>query len=388
MTYSETYQKIEGLIATSSRVLLVSGLKCPMDTLPTALALARLLEEAGKSAVLFYPWEIPPSLHFLHFEGFHTPKLLIASDYILTIDTRTHPVEKIGYQKDEDFLRIVITPTTPWAKEGSPAVSRAPHPFDLIITIGVQKLEDIHIYTPENVPFFRETPIINIDVDQSNTKYGTLCLGEEEALSCAEHATRLAKIIWEEHLASDTATALLTGIIAQTNNFQHPKINPQALFSAAYLIAKRANRLAIIRSLYKTKPLELIRLWGKLVSRLQYNEEAGIGWSVLGRQDFEETNSSPAYIPRLIEEVKNNFSQAKYLVLAWEAPSLSQGSSSNRICGLIYAAHEKLLEPLLGRVEGTREENTLFVNLEADTVGIGADALVHVVRSAIEQGRG
>ena len=64
------------------------------------------------------------------------------------------------------------------------------------------------------------------------------------------------------------ATALLAGMIAATNSFQSPQVTPQTLELASQLIVRGADRQKVIESLYRTKDIDTLKNWGKVLSRL------------------------------------------------------------------------------------------------------------------------
>jgi nanoRNase/pAp phosphatase (c-di-AMP/oligoRNAs hydrolase) len=117
-----------------------------------------------------------------------------------------------------------------------------------------------------------------------------------------------------ELITPKTATALLAGLIAATQNFQLA-VNPQTLFSAAYLVSKGADNEMIVRQLYKTRSLNMVKLWGLVISRFYYNNYKKIGWSFIGADDLEKGVLEISHIPSVINELKRNFSDADVLVL-------------------------------------------------------------------------
>ena len=76
------------------------------------------------------------------------------------------------------------------------------------------------------------------------------------------------------------------------------------------MIELGANREKVIESLYQTKSISLLRVWGQILSELNYDEESKIAWSALKGEDEEELE-----IDDLIEELISKASQAEIIVL-------------------------------------------------------------------------
>src|SRR3970282_1792879 len=72
------------------------------------------------------------------------------------------------------------------------------------------------------------------------------------------------------------ATVLLAGIVMDTATFAHPNATPRTLAVSAALVAAGAPLAEISRRLYRTKPDVQLRLFGRVLDRLQ-NKGRGPG---------------------------------------------------------------------------------------------------------------
>jgi ubiquinone biosynthesis protein COQ9 len=64
-----------------------------------------------------------------------------------------------------------------------------------------------------------------------------------------------------------------------------------------------------VQALYKTKPLNLLRLWGRILAKLKTENDTV--YSVLSGQDFEKSGASSALIPQSILDLIANLSGKK-----------------------------------------------------------------------------
>lgn len=72
------------------------------------------------------------------------------------------------------------------------------------------------------------------------------------------------------------ANALLGGIIGDTGAFQHANTTAEILQMSADLIKKGASITKIISTLFATRKIETLNLWGKALERTKFYEENGL----------------------------------------------------------------------------------------------------------------
>lgn len=129
--------------------------------------------------------------------------------------------------------------------------------------------------------------IINIDHHATNEKYGHLNLVMTTAASTTEilyHFFRHNAI----HVNSKMATSLLTGLTTDTGNFTNGATSASALQVGGELIRSGGNMNLINNAVLKNQSVEALRLWGKVLSRLNFDERLGITYTYLTRDDLNE----------------------------------------------------------------------------------------------------
>ncbi len=88
------------------------------------------------------------------------------------------------------------------------------------------------------------------------------------------------------------ATALLTGIIFDTGNFQHICTTPRVMDIAGVLMKKGAPLDRIVDALFTNKSIPALRLWGKAFERSVLNEKNGLLVTAVTKRDVEECQAS------------------------------------------------------------------------------------------------
>ena len=128
-------------------------------------------------------------------------------------------------------------------------------------------------------------PDLVIDHHKTNINFGKLNLVEDEAEATA---LMLAKHLplWGLTIDAGVASALLTGILADTIGFRTSNVTADALRVAADLVDKGANLHQIYYQTLVTRSLAEARYWGQGLTKLRY--EDGLLWSELTLEDREK----------------------------------------------------------------------------------------------------
>jgi phosphoesterase RecJ-like protein len=97
------------------------------------------------------------------------------------------------------------------------------------------------------------------------------------------------------------AAALMAGIVMDTATFAHPNATPRTLAVSAALVAAGAPLSEISRRLYRTKPDTQLRLFGRVLDRLETTPDRRVVWSTLRAADLEATGAIPAHSEGIID---------------------------------------------------------------------------------------
>jgi len=162
--------------------------------------------------------------------------------------------------------------------------------FDLIIV--VDSGDPVYAGIAEHLPkFSRRSIIINIDHHPTNTQYGHHNLVVPTAASTTEiifHLFKYNRWKFDRYIAA----SLLTGLITDTNNFTNSATTHSALLAASELIRLGANFNQLKNHFIKDKTINILKLWGVVLSRLELHENTEIIYTYLTREDLREHNVS------------------------------------------------------------------------------------------------
>ena len=184
MTLTE-YQQAHTHLGSSKNILIIAGGKDIDDTYPASLALAMALKQNKKEILLFTPRKIPECLSFLENEIRPRYAIPCTQDIIISIDTSQKSVGGIGYTRSDSRIDIRVTPKIGTRiEEQDVHISLSGFNYDSIITIGVDDLASLGKEFEQNASLFYETPIINLDKNPSNERYGAVNIIQPASPSC------------------------------------------------------------------------------------------------------------------------------------------------------------------------------------------------------------
>lgn len=312
-------EQIKKIIGESKEVLLISDAKRGPDSIASLLAFQRALEKVDKKAIgVAQINKTYQNLKFLRgFENIQKD-LKGAKDFIISLDISQTKVEQFRYKVKQNKLNIYITPSGGYFEPHDVKTKKGKSKYDLIIMLNTPALESLNSLYQKNAEIFYESPLVNIDCHSSNENYGEINLVEITASSTSEILFGVLNKLQENIIDQDIATSLLMGIIARTNNFQALNTTPRTFVSAAKLVDLGARREKIIQSLYKTRTLANLHLWGRALARLKSAVNDRIVWSILSHVDFEKSKSTPSDAERIINDLKNNTLHAEIIFLLAE----------------------------------------------------------------------
>jgi len=151
--------------------------------------------------------------------------------------------------------------------------------------------------------------------------------------------------IEEKNVDENIAECLLTGLIDETNSFQNKNTTPRSLQIAAALMTKGAKQQKIIRFLFKTQPLHLLKLWGRVMARLQWESDLELVWAPVFLEDFVQSRSNPNDVPFILDKIKENYSAGKMFMVLYS-------ENIGQVHGVIKGGNYEQLKEIALLLEG------------------------------------
>ena len=175
--------------------------------------------------------------------------------------------------------------------------------YDLLVVCDCGSLDRLGEVRDRHRALFERLPRVLVDHHASNTDGGDADWVDPEAAATCELVALLAARLDEPLDAGDgaMAAALMAGIVMDTSTFAHPNATPRTLAVSAALVAAGAPLSDISRRLYRSKPDGQLRLFGRVLDRLEVAGGGSIVHSSLGSADHEATGTLSAHSEGLVE---------------------------------------------------------------------------------------
>jgi len=372
MMLSPRQQAID-LIQKGKNILITLPDSLNGDSLGSALALDAALKNLNKNPEIVSSDTIPEKLKFL--SGLENIKSNISSrrDFIILVDTAKNKISRLRYEKEDSILKIFLGADQK-IEERDIKLEAGSFFYDLIVSIDAPDLESLGIIFENNTELFFNKPILNIDHKAANEYFGEVNLVETPAAACAEIVFGIIEDLGQNLINEVSATALLTGLIAKTHSFQNARTTPQALSLASLLITRGAEQEKIIQSLYKTIPLNRIKLWGRLLSQMELNQQKDIGWFWAKPDDFSQTQTSPKDLTFLLEEIDDLFPKMKLNFILWL-------DENGIIWALVRAKQPEILQKLNLELGGSFKNEKLILKLAQSDIASAKEHLSSLLNS-------
>lgn len=318
MALTDVQQTLE-LINTSQHILITGKHDYDGDVIASSLAFFLLLKKLHKRAdIVFSATPLPQRFQFLPAKEVIKSNLGQLQKLVITIATKDNTPAELSYDKTDTELKINITPKAGMITPQDVVAENSEYKYDLIVVMGSPDLESLGAVYTEHPDFFYHTPIINIDHLSNNEHFGQINLVDLTTSSTSEIVFELLQTFGEELMDEDLATCLYTGMTVKTRSFKSPNLTPKTLHIASQLITQGADREQIITHLYRTKSVNVLKLWGRALARLQLNDQTKIGWSQLSQQDFALTGTSETDVIGIIDELIAETPQADVVLITYE----------------------------------------------------------------------
>ena len=199
--------------------------------------------------------------------------------------------------------------------------------YDLLVVCDCGSLDRLGEVRDRHRSLFERLPRVLVDHHASNTDGGASDWVDPGAAATCELVALLAARLEVPMDAGDgaMAAALMAGIVMDTSTFAHPNATPRTLAVSAALVAAGAPLSDISRRLYRSKPDGQLRLFGRVLDRLEVAGGGSIVHSSLEASDHEATGTLSTHSEGLVELLAQS-ETAEVAILFKEA-----GPASTRI---------------------------------------------------------
>jgi phosphoesterase RecJ-like protein len=246
-------QKAMALIESAQRIALLAHEHPDGDCIGSAVGLAHILHQCGKSCVPICADPAPRTLSFLP-----------------GIETLQQTLGEVGHEE-----------------------------FDLVIALDAGELERFGDLYERHRAFLDSVAILNIDHHISSQGCGQVNIIDPFSAATAE-----LLVLFQRQaglpLNADAALCLLTGLITDTSSFQFTSTTPRTMEVGAVLLSAGAVPEIIVKPIYRSRPLALVRFQAAVISNAQTACDGRLIWSYATHETLAATGATA--------EMDDNFS--------------------------------------------------------------------------------
>lgn len=318
------------------------------DAVASGIALSLFLTALGKKPSLAAERieERRADLSFLVWPETVLSAISGARDFVLSFNTEHNNILDVRTERFDKELRIHLTPERGTIDPRDFSFILAKYKFDVVLTIDAPDKESLGKLYEDNPDIFYEVPIINIDRHSNNEQYGQLNLVDVTASSASEIIAHFIDTVGKEFIDTAVAEALLAGIMSATDSFQKKNTTPKTLQLASTLMGHGADQQKIVKNLYKTQPLHILKLWGRIMGNIKTDDELHFMWAPVTLEDLVESRSKSEDLPVVLDKIRNNYAGATVFALFFK-----ETATTMRI--FLKVQQEDRLEHLLSVFSGS-----------------------------------
>lgn len=233
-------------ISEARNILITVGANPSVDVLTAALGLTLAIDKMKKHSSAIFSGEIPPIMKFLHPEKTFEDSTESFQDFIILLDKEK--ADKLRYKVEGNLVKIFITPYHTTISPTDLKFEQGDLNVDLIIALGVQEQGDIDKAATAHGKILHSATIITIN-NGLKSNFGTINSVIPDISSYSEAVSKLIINIDDKLLSKQTSTALLTGIVIETEQFSNARTTPDTMTIASKLLGSGADQQLIVREI-------------------------------------------------------------------------------------------------------------------------------------------
>ncbi len=331
------FKQVASLIKKSQNIVLMPHAKMDCDGMSASVALHLILNKFGKHSTTVCSDPVPEAFVFLPSSDIFSQEIIKEDKknqkFKISVNNKNNKFKNLEYSVENGKVNILLFSEDSPFEESDFTFLGAQLKPDLIITLDSGDTFQLGKMYNDNIKLFEEVPVINIDHHFSNTQFGDVNLVESTSCSTTELIYNLIPYLEKEFKVNDEennniknkeildaniSTLLLAGMLTDTGSFQHSNTTPEALDIASILIDHGAEHQKIVKQLFKTKSLSTLKIWGRVLTKLQNDPIYKIVWSSVSRNDLEETGSHSDDTNDLIDELMATTPDTELVLLVKE----------------------------------------------------------------------
>lgn len=240
-------QQVVDSIKKANNVLVTVSQNPSVDQLASCIGLTLVLNKLNKHATAIFSGSVPSTLEFLQPDKTLETNTDSLRDFIISLDRAK--ADKLRYKVEDNVVRIFITPYRTSLSQDDLVFSQGDFNVDVVIALGVDQREHLDLAIMQQGRILHDAVVIGVSAGSVISNVGALNMYDPKASSISELVTVLAESLQGGLLDEQISTALLTGIVAETDRFRNEKTTAKVMSISAKLMAAGANQQLIAQKI-------------------------------------------------------------------------------------------------------------------------------------------
>ena len=349
-------EQFKQFLEKSKDVLILIPENSNGDAIGSAWALYFFLQKRNIEATIAVSGPVPEKYSFLPRPGKILSEISGARDFVLSFNTAFNKIVNLRSEETDEKFNIYLTPEKGAIDPRDFSFILAKFKYDLLVVLDASDLEKLGKIYETNPDLFFEVPIVNIDHKSNNENFGQINIVNVTASSSSEIVATLLQKIDLVSIDKNIAECLLTGIMSATESFQRKNTTPKTLLTAATLMDQGADQQAIVRWLYKTHPLHILKLWGRSMAKLNWDSLSKLAWTTLTVEDFIQSRSKPDDLSLILEKLQENYNEGRFFAALFN-------DTAETSMAIIKSTSPENLAQLNQVLQGVLDQDYLKINI-------------------------
>ncbi len=244
-------QQIVDRVKQANNILVTVSNDPSVDQLAACIGLTLIFNKMGKHATAVFSGTVPSTLEFLQPEKTIETTTDSLRDFIISLDKAK--ADKLRYKVEDKVVKIFITPYRTSISEHDLEFGQGDFNVDIVIALGVHDQGQLDQAITSHGRILHDATVATVNVKPGG-EFGSLNWLVPGASSLCELATDLVNALDKQLVDSQVATALLTGIVAETKRFSNERTSPDTMSISAQLMAAGANQQLVATKLEPPAP--------------------------------------------------------------------------------------------------------------------------------------
>ena len=244
MSKNNAQEQIIAKLKESESILIAVNDNPSVDELSSALALTLAINNSGKHATAVSSGKMPDALAFLRPEKTFENSVDSLRDFIIALNKEK--ADHLRYKLVGDHVKIFITPYRSIISEKDLEFEQGDFNIDFVLALNVESQDRLDGALAAHGRIFHDASVAILTIGENQTNLNGTHWHAENASSLSEISVQIIESLGKKNLTQPVATALLTGIVAETDRFSNAKATAEVMSLAAKLISSGADQQLVV----------------------------------------------------------------------------------------------------------------------------------------------